>query len=212
MLARIQIRFPHLTLFGCLLISACASSQDGETTIRTTESGMKVRTTIQNSWNKDAKAIVNQVYNGAWEFHELESGGSIVVRIHRSDFLIGTFDGASRYEIAFQIPSDTRSGQEIALTPVPRGRPAKEEGEHLHLASMKDGEITAFKYGNPLMGWMKRSKIAKVKIVSMGNTEAVIRLRLKADLDPSWDFDMDEQLTLKNTSSQQKPSSVAESD
>ena len=200
-----------LSLIGCLLISACASSQDGDTAIRTAKPGVKVRTTIQNSWNEGAKAVVNKVYNGAWEFHELESGESVVVRVYRSDFLTGTFDRASHYEIAFQIPSDTQPGQEISLRPVPSGRSAKQEGEYKRLASMKEGEITAFRYGNPLMGWMKQCKIAKVKIVSIGDTEVVIHLRLKADLEESWDFDMDEQFTLKVTSPTQRENKRLES-
>jgi hypothetical protein len=39
-----------------------------------------------------------------------------------------------------------------------------------------------------------------VKIVSIDDTEAVIHLRLKADLEEHWDFDIDEQFTLKVTS------------
>ncbi len=189
-----------LSLTGCLFLAACASSQDGDTTISTTESGMKVRTTIQRSWNTNAKAIANRVYNGAWEFRELEAGGSVVVRLYRNDFLIGTFGGGSYYEIVFQIPADVSSGQEVLLRPIPRGRSAKKIGEYDRLAPMKDGEITAFKYGNPMMGWMKGSKIAKVKVISIDDKEAVIHLRLKADLDDSWDFDMNEQFTLKVTS------------
>jgi hypothetical protein len=187
-----------------LFLAACSSSRDGETTISTTASGMKVRTTIQKSWNTNAKAIANKVSNGAWEFRELEAGGSSVVRLYRNDFLLGTFDGASYYEIVFQIPADVSPGQEVSLRPIPKERPAKKIGEYDRLAPMKDGEITAFKYGNPLMGWMKQSKIAKVKIVSIGNKEAVIHLRLKADLDDSWDFDMDQQFTLKVTSPKKK--------
>ena len=74
------------------------------------------------------------------------------------------------------------------------------KGEDDRLAPMKDGQITAFKYANPLMGWMKQSKIAKVRIVSIDDSEAVIHLRLKADLDEIGDFDIDEQFTLKVTS------------
>jgi hypothetical protein len=194
----------RLTLAGCLFLAACSSSQDGEITISTTESGMKVRTTIQKSWNTNAKAVANKVYNGAWEFRELEAGGSVVVRVYRNNFLIGTFDGASYYEIVFQIPADVSSGQEVLLRPIPRRRPTKKLGEYDRLAPMKDGEITAFKYGNPMMGWMKQSKIAKVKIASVGDKEVVIHLRLKADLDESWDFDMDQQFTLKVISSKNK--------
>jgi len=172
---------------------------------------MKVRTTIQNTWNTGARAIVNKIYNGAWEFHELKAGDSIAVRLYRNDFLVGTLDGASYYEIVFQIPADVRSGQEISLKPVSRLRPAKKEGEFNRLALMKDGEITAFRYGNPLMGWMKRRKISKVTIVSIGDTEAVIQLRLKADLDGNWEYDMDEQFTLKVISREQRENKRMES-
>ena len=111
----IQTLSRRFSLIGCLLLFACATGKDGQTTVRTTESGMKVRTTIKNSWNPRAQVIANKVYNGAWEFHELEAGESTVVRLNRNDFLIGTFDGASYYEIVFQIPAGVKSGQEISL-------------------------------------------------------------------------------------------------
>jgi hypothetical protein len=181
------------------LLSACATGQDDGAS-KTTESGMKVRTTIENSWNLEAQAIADKVYNDAWEFHELKAGKAVVVRLYRNDFLIGTFDGASYREIVFQIPPDVKSGQKISLRTIPAGRPAKKVGKYDHLAPMKDGEVTAFRFGNPSMGWMKKSEIAKVKIVSIDDTEAVIHLRLKADLEEHWDFDIDEQFTLKVTS------------
>lgn len=188
-----------LPLVAGLLVSGCVSTPDGETTVRPTESAMQVRTTIQNTWTKGAAATVDKNYNGAWGLHEVTAGGSIVARLYRHDFLIGTIDGAVAHEIAFQIPADVHPGQEIALTPVPGGRPARKEGESYRLAPMKDGEITAFQFCNPLMGWMKRSKIAKVTILSIREKEVVIRLRLKADLVEVGDFDMDEQFTLKVT-------------
>ena len=64
---------------------------------------------------------------------------------------------------------------------------------------MKDGEITAFRFGNPMMGWMKRADVASVKVLSLDAKQAVIHLKLKATLDPYWDFDFDQTFTLAVT-------------
>jgi len=61
---------------------------------------------------------------------------------------------------------------------------------------MRDGEITGFKYGNPRAGQMQQLKEATVKVVSVSGRKAVIHLRLKADLDPVFDFDVDEEFSL----------------
>ncbi len=189
----------HPLLVGCLLISACSLRKDPEITVITTELGEKVRNTIRHRWNMNANAIARKIDTGAWEFARLETGKSVVVRLYYLDVLIGAFDGAGYYEIVFQIPSDVRPGQTLPLKPMPKGRKARKEGGDDLVATMKDGEITAFKFGNPMMGWMQQCKIATVEIISIGDKEAVIRLRLKTDLDEAYDFDMDQLFTAKVT-------------
>jgi hypothetical protein len=191
---RLVIAF--VSLLGVLFIPACVSRGDGEKLVRKTPFG-NVETVIQNSWHVDARAIASKSYNDGWGFHRLGVGDSIVVRIYRSDFLIGTFDGLSHQEIVFQLPAEVQPGQAIGLRPIPASRAARVEGEYDRVAPMRDGEITAFKFGNPLMGWMKVSKVSHVKIVSMDDDTVVIHLRLKADLDDAWNFDLDEQFSLK---------------
>lgn len=189
----------HTLLAGCLLASACTAGRDKDTTITQYPSGQKVRSTIKHRWNVDASATVRKIDTGAWQFARLETGDSIVVRLYHLDFLIGTLDGAAYDEIVFQLPADVRPGQKITLKPMPKGRKARKEGEDDLLAAMKDGEITAFKYANPLMGWMQRCQIATVEIISIREKEVVIHLRLKAVLDEAYDFDMNQQFTTQVT-------------
>lgn len=183
-------------LVGCLLNSVGAADQVKKVSISETASGMKVKTTIEQTWNPSAQAVVDKVYNRAWEFHEMTVGNSTVVHLYHGGFLMGTVDGAAYHKIVFQLPAEVQTGQTYQLKPVPFYRLAKKNGKYLRLAGMKDGELTAFQYGNPAMGWMKRAKEASVKILSMTETKVEIHFRLKADLDPHLDFDMDKRFTL----------------
>lgn len=177
------------------LISGCTGIQHGE--VKVGERSMKVASRVENSWNTGAKVTVNRVYTDAWEFHELSEGTSTVVRLYRSDFLVETLDGGSRHEIVFQLPSTAQPGDVFKLKPVSAKRPWRKAGEFDKLGMMRDGELTAFQYGNPMMGWMERPRTASVKIVSVDKNHAVIHLRLKAKLEPDLDFDMDEEFTLE---------------
>ncbi len=157
----------------------------------------QVKTTTKNTWSHDVQVIANKVYNGAWEHHEVKSGASIAVSLSEHNFLVGTFDGVSYYNIVFQLPSDVKEGQTIQLKAIPNKRAAMKINEYTQIASMKDGEVTAFRFGNPMMGWMKKADLASVKIVSIKKSKVVIQLRLKADLHEHLDFDMNEQFTLR---------------
>jgi hypothetical protein len=184
-------------LVGGVMHSVVAADQVRKVSISETASGMKVKTIIEQTWNPSAQAVVDKAYNRTWEFHEMTGGSSTVVRLYRGSFLMGTFGASGAYhEIVFQLPGEVQAGQTYQLKPIPFYRLAKKNGKYLRLAGMKDGELTALRFVNPAGGSMKRAKEASVKILSMTETEVVIHFRLKADLDPHLDFDMDERLTL----------------
>lgn len=130
-------------------------------------------------------------------YRKTTPGDSIVVHLFRSDAVIGPTDEAGSYKITFQIPADSKPGHTIELRPIPRLRWAGEVDATVRVADMKDGEIVASKYGNPLLGWMKRTKVASVDILAVDETKVVIHLRLQADLDKYWDFDIDDDFTLR---------------
>lgn len=187
--------FCIVSLILSFLASGCSSHENGKVSIRLTTSG-KIRTVVDNSWNPGTKAIINKSYTGAWEFRELAKGDSIVIRLHRSDFLIGTFDGHSSHEIVFQLPSEIQLGKIYQLKPAAPNRPTRKVGQYHRLAEMQEGELTAFKFGNPTMGRMKQVEKASVQIISIADNEAVIKLELKANLDPDWDFDISKKFTV----------------
>ncbi|PCJ53538.1 MAG: hypothetical protein COA79_22735 [Planctomycetota bacterium] len=165
-------------LILCLLVSGCVS------------------TTTRNSWNSNTTAIANKIYNGAWEFYSHSQGKDTVIRLYHKNSLMFT-DGRSYYEIVFQLPSKVQTGKTYLLSPVPATRPAKKVGENDRLADMREGEITAFRYGNPVMGWMKVADEASVKIISIGKIWSVIRLKLKSKLEPKMRFDFDQSFKVK---------------
>lgn len=159
------------------------------------------KTAVENSWGTRSKAVSNKVYTGAWEFHSTTKGDGIVVRLYREDFLVGTYDGRSFYEIAFVLPATAAAGDSFALNPIPEGRSFRRDGKFHRLAEMHPGEIAAMRFGNPSMGWMKSAERATVHIVSIGNHKVVIHLMLKAKLDPDFDFDIDRRFVLQVTES-----------
>jgi len=187
---------PLLAFIPALLASACAEHEDGHFPLHVEH--LKVKT--RYSWTPDAHAMARLRWNGVWEFFELNPGTSTVVHLYRHEFRTTSSDGQFYYEITLQIPSDVEAGQTIDLRTVPADRPPTIVNEHNRLTSMSDGEITAFKYANPNMGWMRHAEIASVTILSIEDSQAVVRLRLKADHDRHPEFDMDEEFTLSITS------------
>jgi hypothetical protein len=188
----------HLSLALLLMfMSGCTSVPDRIVTVTKNESGERIRTTIEDSWTANSEAVVETNHTGAWDYRELKAGHSTTVRLYHHYFMMETFDGAAAYEIVFQLPAEVAAGQQFVLKTKPAVRPASGDNFVTRTASLKDGEITASRFGNPLMGWMKEAKTANVRIVSLTKSEAVIRLRLKADLEEGFDFDKDEEFRLK---------------
>lgn len=188
-------------LIFCLFVSACSAARDGHV-IRSesvTPSGDKIQTGIENTWTPNATAIAEKIYTGAWDFYDERAGGSVLVRLSRHDHVVGSFDGNSYFKIAFQLPVNVSIGKTVNLRAIPPGRKTRKAPYDYDIADMQDGEITAFKFGNPMMGWMKRAQVASAKVLALDAKQAVIHLKLKAALDPSWDFDIDETFTLAVT-------------
>jgi hypothetical protein len=156
-----------------------------------------VETTTENTWSPGHKAIADKVYTGAWEFRSAAQGDGTLVRLYRRSHIVGSYDGTSYYEIAFVLPAAAKAGDSFNLKVIPPQRPFRKVGEYDRLAPMEVGEISAFRFGNPSMGWMKTAKRASVRVVSVNQSKAVLRLILKADLDPGFDFDIDREFTLK---------------
>jgi hypothetical protein len=190
-----------VSLIACLLVSACSTARDGHVilSVSVTPSGEKIQTSIENTWTPNARAIAEKIYTGAWEYYDQRAGGSILVRLSRHDHMVGSFDGNAYFRIAFQLPADISVGKTVKLHAIPPGRKTRKAPHDYNIAEMEDGEITASKFGNPMMGWMKRAEVASVKVLSLDAKQAVIHLKLKAALDPKFDFDFDQTFTLAVT-------------
>lgn len=187
-------------LAAAFLASQITSGSVGKAetvTTSVTSSGMKVETTVSNTWTPNSKAIIDRASKGAWQFIEQKSGQSTVFRIYRGDFVLGSFDGHSNFEIVFQLPSALKKGQTYRLNTVPKSRPATISGEYGPLAEMGDGEITASRFVNPSAGWMREADEASVEIISLTGTEVVIQLKLRAKLVPEMNFEMNERFTME---------------
>lgn len=197
----IRLRSLVALLLFRLFVSACSTARDGHV-IRSesvTPSGDKIQTAIENTWTPNAMAIAEKRYTGAWDYYDQRAGASILVSLSRHDHWVGSFDGNSYFKIAFQLPADVSIGKTVNLRAIPSGRKTRKAPYDYDIANMKDGEITAFRFGNPRMGSMKRADVASVKVLSLDAKQAVIHLKLKATLDPDWDFDFDQTFTLAVT-------------
>jgi hypothetical protein len=186
-------------LITALVVSACSSGREKHVirSVSITPSGEKIATTIENTWTANATAVAERNYVGAWNYHDQRTGGSILVRLSRHDHSVGSFDGNSFYEIAFQLPLDISVGKTMHLRPIPKNRPTRKAQYNYDVAEMRDGEIAAMRFGNPRSGTMTSADVATVKLLSLDAKQAVIHLKLKATLDnPSFEFDFDEPFTL----------------
>ena len=149
--------FNMLSILAVVIMGGCTGGATSGpiVTTRQSASGYEIETTVDYSWNTDSKAVADKIHNSAWGHASIAPGDDVVVRLFRKDFTIGTFDGQSYYEIVFQLPANYNKGQPIPLVSIPKDRDTITAGEFSELANMEPGEITAFKFGNPMMGWMK---------------------------------------------------------
>ena len=193
--------FNMLSILAVVIMGGCTGGATSGpiVTTRQSASGYEIETTVDYSWNTDSKAVADKIHNSAWGHASIAPGDDVVVRLFRKDFTIGTFDGQSYYEIVFQLPANYNKGQPIPLVSIPKDRDTIMAGEFSELANMEPGEITAFKFGNPMMGWMKSNGgiDASVTIHEVDRRKARFRLRLKAKLDPRFDFDIDDEFTAR---------------
>ena len=179
-----------------VLLGGCATRKNSEDAVTSvSKSGRKIETTIKNRFYTSAQVVINLTSFDAWEYETVTAGESIVVSIYKRVYSVGTFDGVSSREVVFQIPSTIQEGDIVELKSPPQSRKGTKKGDYQYLARMEDAELTAFKYGNPWMGWMKKPDLAMVEVVSRSETQLVLRLRLKGALSPQYRFDLDEIVT-----------------
>lgn len=184
------------TAFG-LLNSACSTNDTREVEMIKSKSGHKIRRITENTWSPAARVAVRKNSDMNWAFYEIVPGESTVIRLSESDFMIGSFDGLSFEKVTIQLPSLLEPGQTYSLDPIPQNRKVSEHRDRNELAGMRDGELTALKFGNPLWASLERVEVAEVRIVSVGKKAPVIHLRLRADLGGGFAFDLDREYTLK---------------
>jgi hypothetical protein len=203
------IRFQHMNItlkpmlyagaiFSCLLQAAC--SIDENKTVVTTNpcTGMKERSSTDHLWTTNAKVIVKKEEDtGAWKFHEMKLGDSTVIQLKQYDEVLGSFDGRSFQHIVIQLPKQLNQGQKFQLKTIPSSRASRKSVEEEYLANMRDGEITAFEFSNPLMGAMVTAEKASVEIISLTAKKALFRLILKTKDGADWEFEIDQQYTVK---------------
>lgn len=163
---------------------------------RATESGWKIETTIDHRWHPNSVGVAERAYTGAWDCDSVERGDGTCLMLRRRNFLVGSFDGQSYFEIAFQLPADPVIGEPYVCHPIPVDREAAGETRFSETARMRSGEFTAFRFGNPMMGWMEEAGSATVTILETSSTGMRIHVRLIADLSPHFDLDMDEEFDL----------------
>lgn len=183
-------------LIGLFALSNCAPDPLREETVESYESGQKVRRAREFSLTREATGVVEKQFDGAWIPRSIAPGKGTVIRIHRSSFLIGSFDGSSHSEILIQLPDNPAQGRRYPLTAPSGSRVTRSDKHGNILGDLKVGEVAAYKFGNPVSGELKKVDSAWVEFQSVGAKTAVIRLRLKAELEPRFDFDVDEQFTV----------------
>lgn len=195
MVAAIHSRHVAL-LVNLLALTNCAPNPLREETVTTYESGGKIQSVREFSLTRNATGIVEKHYDGAWSPRSVGPGKGTVIRIYRSSFLVGSLDGLSHSEILIQLPDDPVQGRRYPLTAPSGPRATRTDKYENILGNLREGEVAAYKFGNPMSGELKNVDSAWVEVLSVGARTAVIHLRLKADLEPRFDFDIDEQFKI----------------
>ena len=179
--------------FLFLALVGCSSNPLRQETVKSYESGEKIRNVKEYSLTHKAVGVVEKHYAGGWSPRSIVSGDGTVIRIYQSSFLIGSFDGSSHSEILIQLPDNLEIGKRYTLVAASGPRTTRTDDYKNILGDLKEGEVAAYQFGNPMSGDLKKVDLAWVKVLSIGNKTANIHLRLKAELEPTFDFDIDEQ-------------------
>ena len=61
---------------------------------------------------------------------------------------------------------------------------------------MKAGEIVGLQFGNPRWGVLGKEMDGQLTVVSIGERKVTVYLRLKAELEPIFSFDIDRSIEL----------------
>lgn len=188
--------------FSCILLILAGTglrtkNTGAEAPLVSVEDG--VRTTIRHGWFPNHIGIAEVIDTGVFEYNSSEPGDGTLLRLDEHHFVVESVDGASSVEIAFQLPRDIETGRPYQLRPIPSDRQVEQVDDDTRTASMEPGEFTAFRYANPMAGWMVSDQESKatVTILDLAELEMVIHVRLSADLWPRFTFDIDQEYTLR---------------
>jgi len=176
-----------------LALAGCTPNPLRQESIKSYESGEKVRNVKEYSLTRKAVGVVEKQYAGGWGPLSIASGNGTLIRIYQSSFLIGSLDGSSHSEILIQLPDNLEIGRRYTLTAASGSRITRTDDYKNVLGNLKEGEVAAYQFGNPMSGDLNKVDLAWVKVLSIGNKTASIHLRLKAELEPTFTFDIDEQ-------------------
>ncbi len=158
-----------------------------------------VKTTVEHEWYPNSIGIAERVYTGAFDYDSIEAGHGTLIRLYRLDVLIDSLDGAGYFEIAFQLPEVIEAGKKYKFRSIPSDRKVERQEQECETTAMQTGEATAFRYGNPMMGWMTddANHIAELTVLHIGEVEMRVHVRLAVELEPRLKFDVDENFTLQ---------------
>ncbi|TWT78678.1 hypothetical protein CA13_00740 [Planctomycetes bacterium CA13] len=163
-----------------------------------------IRRTNDYRWYDDSICITDQIYNGAFEYHDVVWGLGTCLYLETGAFDTRTFDGAGYYRIGFQLPHKVEVGQTYTFSPVPADRTAIAVSDNHKFSALRTGEFTVFLYGKPSMDWMTDRdppSTAEVRIESMQSDRVEAHVKIHAVLPEIVDLDLDRKFTANRIAS-----------
>lgn len=146
-----------------------------------------IRRTRVLHWFDDAVGVAEKIYDGSWDFQRFKAGEGTFIYIEIGSFDTRTFDGGGYYVIGIQLPHHVWPGESFELDSLAAQRLEQTDlvdGEMITTTRIKPGELTAFQYSNPAMGWMPVDvKSAATIAISKTRPDSVlVKLELNAPL------------------------------
>ena len=154
--------------------------------------GDGLETKVENEWRIASVGVAGGYGSGPRTFSRAKAGAGVLVRLYESQHIKGSFDGTSYHEIAIQLPAETHEGARYDLRAVPWPSSPSPGWE----AEMKAGEIVGLQFGNPRWGVLGKEMDGQLTVVSIGERKVTVYLRLKAELEPIFSFDIDRSIEL----------------
>lgn len=195
-------KFAVAAFIACIIAVAVAflkrdSVADRGRPIEYVENG--IRTTIEHGWYPNHIGIAERIGTFATDYHSMRPGAGTLVRLHRTDFLVDSFDGVNDLVIAFQLPSTIEVGKPYVFRPIQAERAVAQVDEHTHFTTMRPGDFTGSQFNNPMVGYLSDdpASTATVTILNTGEFETVIHVRLVAELKSMSALNIDQEYTLR---------------